>query len=49
MKNIYVVTHTEATHHIERLAGGWYNTSLTVNGRSQARKIAKALNSEIGE
>ena len=49
MKNIYVVTHTEATHHIQGLVGGWYNTSLTENGRNQAMKIAEALYSEIGE
>ena len=49
MKNIYVVRHTEATHHIEGLVGGWYDTSLTEKGRNQARKIAAALYSEIGE
>ena len=49
MKNVYVVTHTEATHHVQGLAGGWYDTSLTENGRNQARKIALALYSEIGE
>jgi len=49
MKNIYVVTHTEAIHHVQGLAGGWYDTSLTENGRNQARKIAVALYSEIGE
>jgi len=49
MKNIYVVTHTESIHHVQGLAGGWYDTSLTENGRNQARKIAVALFSEIGE
>ena len=49
MKNIYVVTHTEATHHVQRLVGGWYDTSLTENGRMQAKKIATALYNEIGE
>jgi len=49
MKNVYVVTHTEAIHHVQGLAGGWYDTSLTENGRNQARKIAVALYSEIGE
>jgi probable phosphoglycerate mutase len=49
MKNVYVVTHTEATHHVQGLLGGWYDTSLTENGRSQARKIALALCNEIGE
>jgi len=49
MKNVYVVTHTESIHHVQGLAGGWYDTSLTENGRNQARKIAVALFSEIGE
>ena len=49
MKNVYVVTHTESTHHVQGLAGGWYDASLTENGRNQARKIAAALYSEIGE
>jgi len=49
MKNVYVVTHTESIHHVQGLAGGWYDTSLTENGRNQARKIALALYSEIGE
>lgn len=48
MKNIYVVTHTESIHHVQGLAGGWYDTSLTENGRNQAVKIATALYSEIG-
>lgn len=49
MKNVYVVTHTEATHHVQRLSGGWYDTSLTENGRMQARKVATALYNEIRE
>jgi len=48
MKNIYVVTHTESIHHVQRIVGGWYDTSLTENGRVQARKIANALYNEIG-
>ena len=48
MKNIYVVTHTESIHHIQGLAGGWYDTSLTENGKNQARKIAIGLHNEIG-
>jgi len=48
MKNIYVVTHTESVHHVQRLVGGWYDTSLTENGRVQARRIATALYNEIG-
>ncbi|MEE8413291.1 MAG: histidine phosphatase family protein, partial [Dehalococcoidales bacterium] len=48
MKNIYVITHTESIHHVQRLGGGWYDTSLTENGRVQARNIATALYNEIG-
>jgi probable phosphoglycerate mutase len=36
-------------HHVQRLIGGWYDTSLTENGRVQARKIATSLYNEIGE
>jgi probable phosphoglycerate mutase len=49
MRNIYVITHPESVHHIQGLAGGWYDDSLTENGRGQARKIAIALRNEIGE
>ena len=49
MKNIFVVTHTESIHHIQGLVGGWYDTSLTENGRGQAKKIATALYNEIGK
>ena len=48
MKNIYVVTHTESIHHVQGLFGGWYDTSLTENGRDQAGKIAMALYTKIG-
>ncbi|MCG7584593.1 histidine phosphatase family protein [Photobacterium sp. OFAV2-7] len=36
MKRICLVTHTEATHSIDKLVGGWYNSNLTEDGRSQA-------------
>jgi probable phosphoglycerate mutase len=47
MRNIYIIRHTEATHHIEGLVGGWYDTSLTEKGRTQAVKIANSLYEEI--
>ena len=47
MRNIYVVRHTESLHHVQRLAGGWYDTSLTEKGKAEARKIAAALHDEI--
>jgi probable phosphoglycerate mutase len=47
MRNIYVVRHTEAEHHIQKLGGGWYDTSLTEKGRAQAQKVAESLFNEI--
>ncbi len=47
MKNIYVVSHTESFHHVQGLGGGWYDTSLTENGISQANNIASALYNQI--
>ncbi len=48
MRNIYVATHTEATHHVQGLRGGWYDTSHTEHGRDQAAKVATALRREMG-
>jgi probable phosphoglycerate mutase len=43
VKNIYVVTHAEATHHIEGLVGGWYDSELTPLGRQHAERIGQRL------
>lgn len=42
-KTIYVVTHTQSVHHVERRVGGWYDTPLTDKGRHDARLIADRL------
>ena len=47
MKKIYVVTHTEATHHIEKKVGGWFNSDLTEKGVLDANSIRVKLE-EIG-
>ena len=47
IRNIYIVRHPEAEHHVKKLAGGWYDTSLTEKGKEQANKIAKNLFREI--
>ncbi len=47
MRNIYIIRHTESVHHVQKLGGGWYDTSLTDKGRVQAQKIAESLLSEI--
>ncbi len=32
MKNLFVVTHAQSLHHIEKKVGGWYDTGLTQQG-----------------
>jgi probable phosphoglycerate mutase len=47
MRSIYVVTHPEATHHVEGVVGGWHDSGLTPVGRRAALSIAQALRTEI--
>lgn len=47
MRNIHVVTHPEATHHIDGLVGGWFDSDLTDRGRAHAEQIAEALAGRI--
>jgi len=43
MKEIFIVTHTQATHHIDRLVGGWYDSNLTEKGKADATTCGKRL------
>lgn len=43
MKQLYVVTHPQSKHHIERLVGGWYDSELTDLGQIQAQRIGQRL------
>ena len=47
MRTVYIIRHTEATHHVDNLGGGWYDSSLTEKGIGQANKIAESLRIEI--
>jgi len=47
MRNVFVVTHSQSLHHVERKVGGWYDTSLTDLGREQAEKTGRFLESTI--
>ncbi|HIY66165.1 MAG TPA: histidine phosphatase family protein [Candidatus Agrococcus pullicola] len=47
MQQVYVVTHPEATHHVDRLVGGWYDSNLTEQGHAQAERIARFLGAAI--
>ncbi|MFD6857074.1 histidine phosphatase family protein [Rhodococcus sp. NPDC060090] len=43
MKRVYVVTHTEAMHHVEGLVGGWHDSELTARGVEDACATAARL------
>jgi 2,3-bisphosphoglycerate-dependent phosphoglycerate mutase len=47
MRNVYVVQHPEATHHVDGLVGGWYDSPLTATGANDAAAIADALRKAI--
>ena len=47
MRNLYVVTHPEATHHVAKVVGGWHDSTLTSAGKSAAAAIARSLRAEI--
>lgn len=42
-RDLYVVAHGEAQHHVDGLVGGWYDSELTTLGRHQAEAIARSL------
>ncbi|GAB3654230.1 histidine phosphatase family protein [Glycomyces tarimensis] len=47
MRTLYVVTHPEATHHVEGLVGGWHDSQLTPAGLRSARSIGQALRIQV--
>ncbi|MFF7856360.1 histidine phosphatase family protein [Streptomyces sp. NPDC007904] len=49
MRNVYVVTHPEASHHVDGLVGGWHDSDLTAKGRRDTAAIARALRDSIPE
>lgn len=47
MRTVLVVVHPEATHHVEGLVGGWYDSDLTAEGLRDADAIAVAIRHAI--
>jgi probable phosphoglycerate mutase len=47
VRTIYVVAHPEATHHVDRMVGGWHDSELTPAGQHAATSIAEALRGQI--
>ena len=48
-KDIYLVAHGEARHHVEGLVGGWYDSDLTELGQRQAEAVARRIAELVGE
>jgi 2,3-bisphosphoglycerate-dependent phosphoglycerate mutase len=46
-RRIYVVTHPEATHHVEGVVGGWHDSDLTARGWRHAEAIAQTLSRQL--
>jgi probable phosphoglycerate mutase len=47
LRNVYVVTHPQATHHVNGLVGGWFESDLTERGLAHAGRTAEALASRF--
>lgn len=47
LRAVYVIAHPEATHHVEKVVGGWHDSVLTSAGQRAAAAIARTLRAEI--
>lgn len=47
MRNVYIITHTESLHHIQKLGGGWFDSPLTQQGKFQASQVAAYLKEAV--
>lgn len=47
MRDVYVVAHPEATHHVEGVVGGWHDSQLTTDGARAAIRIGHALRTRV--
>jgi probable phosphoglycerate mutase len=47
VRTLYVVTHPEATHHVEGLVGGWHDSRLTPKGIRAAQSTGEALRAAV--
>jgi probable phosphoglycerate mutase len=48
MRDIHVIAHTEAQHHVDGLVGGWFDSELTELGRRQAAAVADRVADLVG-
>lgn len=43
MRRICLITHCEASHSVDEKVGGWFNSTLTLNGEKQAALLSKRI------
>jgi broad specificity phosphatase PhoE len=48
VKDLFVVTHAEATHHLDKIVGGWHDSELTPRGLRHAEAAGERLARQIG-
>jgi broad specificity phosphatase PhoE len=49
MRDLFLVTHAQSIHHVEKKVGGWYDTELTEKGQADAHAISDRLFTLIGQ
>lgn len=48
MPTLHLLTHTEASHVVDGLVGGWYDADLTARGEEQADALAVEMATRLG-
>lgn len=48
-RNLFLVTHAQSEHHVQKVVGGWHDTPLTDLGRRQAAALAERLVILVGD
>ncbi|GEA87470.1 histidine phosphatase family protein [Cellulomonas cellasea] len=46
-RTLWLVTHTEASHHVDGLVGGWFDSALTARGEREAALVGQALRRQV--
>lgn len=47
MRQVYLVTHTQASHHVDEVVGGWYDSELTPYGMRAAAAVGARIRALI--
>lgn len=47
VRTLWLVTHAEASHHVDGLVGGWFDSALTPRGEHDAALVAQELRRRV--